>query len=254
MKLAVPNLKTLDYKQLGIDHGEKLAIAIIGLLLVFVLWSTKWSKPIAESPTELIEQANSTDEQIKKQPWPESEAKLLKTGMDLNGRTTSLLTPLELSPWVLPIPLNKPYHPDRTLIKKPKWLAVKDLIADAQAVDIEMDPKIARLNEGFRKLKKEEPPKQDKAKKGDKKDNRPEMLELATYAEQVKHAREILKRGCLDQKGEANNNAKLSDLACAEIRRRRTAGEPLKSIAKDFLISDRTVSKIALGQRRELVG
>ena len=28
MKLAVPNLKTLDYKQLGIDHGEKLAIAI----------------------------------------------------------------------------------------------------------------------------------------------------------------------------------------------------------------------------------
>ncbi|HEV8068396.1 MAG TPA: hypothetical protein VGP76_11720 [Planctomycetaceae bacterium] len=173
MKLAVPNLKTLDYKQLGIDHGEKLAIGIVGLLLLFVLWSTRWAKPIAESPTELIEEAKSTDEKIKKQAWPEADAKALKTGTDLRGRATALLTPLELNPWVLPIALNKPYHPDRTLITKPKWLAVKNLIADAQAVDLEMDPKVARLNEGFKKLKKDDPSK-EKAKKGEKKDKEPE--------------------------------------------------------------------------------
>jgi hypothetical protein len=173
MKLAVPNLKTLDYKQLGIDHGEKLAIGIVGLLLLFVLWSTRWAKPIAETPAELIEEAKSTDETIKKQPWPEADGKLLKTGMDLKGRATALLTPLELSPWVLPIALNKPYHPDRTLITKPKWLAVKNLIADAQAVDLEMDPKVERLKEGFQKLKKVDPSK-EKAKKSDKKDKEPE--------------------------------------------------------------------------------
>jgi len=173
MKLAVPNLKTLDYKQLGIDHGEKLAIGIVGLLLLFVLWSTRWAKPIAESPEKLIEEAKSTNDIIKNQPWPETDAKALKTGTDLRGRATALLTPLELSPWVLPIALNKPYHPDRTLITKPKWLAVKNLIADAQAVDLEMDPKVARLNEGFKKLKKEDPSK-EKAKKGEKKDKEAE--------------------------------------------------------------------------------
>jgi hypothetical protein len=174
MKLAVPNLKTLDYKQLGIDHGEKVVIAIIGLVLLFVLWSTKWTKPIEETPTELTEQAKSTEEKIKTQPWPELDAKNLKTGVDLRGRATALLTPLEVTPWVLPIALNKPYHPDRTLIGRPKWLAVKDLRADAQAVDLEMDPKVGRMNDGFKKLKKEDPSKQDKAKKGEKKDKEAE--------------------------------------------------------------------------------
>src|SRR5580704_12536805 len=168
MKLAVPNLKNVDYKQLGIDHGEKVAIAIVGLLLLFVLWSTNWKQPVAESPAELADQATNVDEQIKKQPWPPGEIGLLKTGTDLNVRVTSLLTPVELSPWLLPVPMNKPYHPDRTLITKPKWLAVRDLIADAQVADLEMDPKVPRLNENFRKLKKDEKP--DKAKKTDKKE------------------------------------------------------------------------------------
>jgi hypothetical protein len=174
MKLAVPNLKTLDYKQLGIDHGEKLAIAIIGLLLLFVMYSTRWKEPISESPTQLVDEAASTDEKIKKQPWPEGEIKLLKTGTDLNTRATALLTPLDVSPWRLSIQMNKPYHPDRTLISRPKWLAVKELLADAQVADIEMDPRVARLNEGFQKFKKGD--KAEKAKKGDKdkKDKEPE--------------------------------------------------------------------------------
>jgi hypothetical protein len=167
MKLAVPNLKTLDYKQLAIDHGEKLAVAIIGLLLLFVLYSTKWAKPVAEAPVELIAKAASAEDTIKKASWPETEMKTLKTGTDFNGKVTAMLTPLEYSPWVLPIPLNKPYHPDRSLISRPKWLAVKNLIADAQAIDVQMDPKMARLIEGFQKLKKAEP-KADKAKKADK--------------------------------------------------------------------------------------
>jgi uncharacterized membrane protein YgcG len=173
--MKLPNLKTFDYKQLGIDHGEKVAIALIGLLLVFVLWTTKWSQPIKETPSQLIEDATATDEKIKTQDWPPNETKSLKTGTDLNERVASLLTPLDVKPWEMPIELNKPYHPDRTLISAPKWLAVKDLIADAQAVDVQMDPKVARLDENFKKLKKEDTAKQDKAKKADKKEKEPEQ-------------------------------------------------------------------------------
>ncbi len=141
--MKLPNLKTLDYKQLAIDHGEKLAIAIVGLLLLFVLWTTKWSQPIAKTPVELVDQAMTTEEKIKKQPWPEGDAKALNTGADLNAKAVAMLNPLEFAPWALPVAMNKPYHPDRTLITKPKWLAVRDLVADAQDVDLEMDPKAA---------------------------------------------------------------------------------------------------------------
>jgi len=176
MKLAVSNLKNLDYKQFGINHGEKLAIAIVGLLLLLVLWSTKWKQPVTESPDQLIAEATTAEETIKKQPWPPAEAAALKTGTDLDGRATSYLSPLELSPWVLPVPLNKSYHPERALITRPKWLAVKDLIADAQAVDLEMDPKIEPLKEGFKKLKEKDAVKQIKKSDAPKEEEKPEEI------------------------------------------------------------------------------
>ena len=91
-------------------------------------------------------------------------------------------------------------------------------------------------------------------KNGIKADNHRDNLELATYAEQVRHAREVLKVGRLDQHGTRNAMAKLTDKAVREIRRRRAAGEALKSIAADFGVSDRTISKIARGDRWAFLG
>tara|TARA_Y100000310_G_scaffold292597_1_gene321484 strand:+ start:1118 stop:1477 length:360 start_codon:yes stop_codon:yes gene_type:complete len=87
-------------------------------------------------------------------------------------------------------------------------------------------------------------------KNGVKDDNRPENLELATHREQQMHSRHVLKHGRLDQNGEKNPMAKLTDAQVAEIRSRRGAGEQLTSIASDFGIAFQTVSKIARGQRR----
>jgi hypothetical protein len=84
--------------------------------------------------------------------------------------------------------------------------------------------------------------------------NHPDNLELATCKEQVRHAIEVLGRLPKDQDGTKNDMAKLTENAVREIRRRRSAGEKLKLIAVDFGISDRTVSKIALGQRWAFLG
>jgi len=42
--------------------------------------------------------------------------------------------------------------------------------------------------------------------------------------------------------------AKLTNAQAAEIRARRATGERLKVIAQDYGVTDRTVSKIALGR------
>lgn len=86
-------------------------------------------------------------------------------------------------------------------------------------------------------------------KNGVKNDNRPENLELATYSGQVKHAKLVLGRRYKIQDGESNDMAKLTAGAIREIRRRRAAGESLKSIGKAFGTTDRNISKIALGHR-----
>lgn len=86
-------------------------------------------------------------------------------------------------------------------------------------------------------------------KNGSKADNRPSNLEPSTYSENTIHSMQVLKHGRLSQKGSANVMAKLTPEKAATIRSRRAAGESLKAIAADFGVSDKTVSKIALGQR-----
>ena len=84
---------------------------------------------------------------------------------------------------------------------------------------------------------------------GNKADNRPANLELATPAEQAHHALHVLKRGRLSQKGEHNVMAKLTWAAVRDIRVRRAMGESLKAIANDYGVTDRAISKVALRQR-----
>lgn len=84
---------------------------------------------------------------------------------------------------------------------------------------------------------------------GNKADNRPMNLELATPAEQTHHALHILKRGRLSQAGEHNVMAKLTWEAVRDIRARRAMGEPLKTIANAYGVTDRAISKVALRQR-----
>ena len=84
---------------------------------------------------------------------------------------------------------------------------------------------------------------------GNKKRNTPSNLELATYSEQQLHALHVLGVGRVDQRGERNAMAKLTGAQVAEIRRRRERGEALKAIAAVYGVTDRAVSKIALGHR-----
>lgn len=69
-----------------------------------------------------------------------------------------------------------------------------------------------------------------------------------TDSEQQLHARNILKRGRLNQDGIENNMAKLNNEQVAEIIKRRIAGERLLEIAKDYKISFQHVSRLAKGQ------
>lgn len=85
---------------------------------------------------------------------------------------------------------------------------------------------------------------------GKKQDNNPKNLTLATYTEQQIHATRVLKVGhACNQNGQNNSMAKLTPDQVATIRHRRSTGELLKSIANDYGVSDRCISKIALGHR-----
>lgn len=85
-------------------------------------------------------------------------------------------------------------------------------------------------------------------KNGIKDDNRPGNLEIVTYSENIKHAHRL---GCIDQSGERNPNAKLSNAEVQEIRVLYSTGQYYQTdLAKKFGVSFQTISKIVRGERR----
>jgi DNA invertase Pin-like site-specific DNA recombinase len=71
-----------------------------------------------------------------------------------------------------------------------------------------------------------------------------------TTSEQAHHAIKVLKNHpSLEQDGPKNHRAKLTVKQVKEIKERRSKGEKLKSIAKDYGVTYQTVSKIARGDR-----
>ncbi|MCW7071887.1 MAG: HNH endonuclease [Methanophagales archaeon] len=85
-------------------------------------------------------------------------------------------------------------------------------------------------------------------KNGIKDDNRPENLEVVTYSENMSHAH---KNRLLDQRGERNPNAKLSDKQVQEIRELYATGEFFQAdLASRYNVSFQTISKIVRGERR----
>jgi hypothetical protein len=192
--MKLPNLKTLDYKQLGIDHGEKAVIAVVALLIATVLYGSNW-KGTDKSPTEIAEKADKAMQQIEANPWPEKVEKEkagLGKGDELAEKVAILLTPI--SPRGFSIkPFDPPLHPDKTLISTPRWLPVQHLIADAGVAEITLKPGTPPLDESFiqTKPKEKEPrgkaarnrmrrreatPPQKKEKKEDNSDSIPDDL------------------------------------------------------------------------------
>lgn len=87
-------------------------------------------------------------------------------------------------------------------------------------------------------------------KNGQHTDNRPQNFELATHVEQSAHARQVLRRGRLDQFGPLNAMVVLTTNQVREICSRRADGELLSVLAADFGVRYQTISRIARGDRR----
>lgn len=78
-------------------------------------------------------------------------------------------------------------------------------------------------------------------KDGDKKNNNVENLEWVTTSENNKHA---FNAGLRSNAGEANSNSVLTDDQVRDIRRRLDQGETCASIARNYSVTDRAISRI----------
>lgn len=86
-------------------------------------------------------------------------------------------------------------------------------------------------------------------KNGKKSDNNPTNLEVCTYSENMKHAHKL---GLIDQSGEKNPRARLTNLQIVEIRSAyAVGGYTQKQIGNMYKVAFQTISKIVRGDSRK---
>lgn len=83
-------------------------------------------------------------------------------------------------------------------------------------------------------------------KKGLKLDNRASELEYMTRSENTKHAHDL---GLIDQRGEKNNNSKISEKTVLELKRLRDEGLTQKELSRRFGLNQGFISRVLSGKR-----
>ncbi|MBA4029950.1 MAG: hypothetical protein C0478_03510 [Planctomyces sp.] len=123
-------LKGFNFKSMLVDHGEKIALGGIGLIVLGVWSSTTWGR-FERSPDEIIKKATSAKSNIDAGVWPAEKAAEYGV-VAYKDRASRLLQPMEsVAAFEFSTPLYHPLYRKQEQIKEPEWLPVADLIADA---------------------------------------------------------------------------------------------------------------------------
>lgn len=128
MKNFTAKLKSLNYKQLVIDHGEKGLLGFFGLTVLVFLGGTSWSR-YDKQPEDFVDKVVKGEAAIKASAWTDERKKEFQASRDIMEEVQKLQSPLEASRYEFSTHFFWPMYPQTKPGADPKLLAVLELIA-----------------------------------------------------------------------------------------------------------------------------
>lgn len=142
MKLA-DRIKTIDWKEFGINHGEKIALGVVSLLVVMILFmGTRWKTFQEKQPQELTKKVEEESLALQAGTWPEEEQEVYTDKYDVNSVYENTYSVVEADKFRYPIghPMVWSLHRQQEPIEEPTYLPVKELVATAGRFILELPP------------------------------------------------------------------------------------------------------------------
>jgi hypothetical protein len=131
MKDLITKLKTLDYKQFALQHGEKIGIGVIGIVVLVCVAMTNWAAEFTTSPREMIEKAEDAEKNLKKNVWPDAEKAKFFPPLAAQTELARVLEEIEVSRFEWSKPLSPKLHQVQLPADEPDVLAAMELRAQA---------------------------------------------------------------------------------------------------------------------------
>ena len=123
-------LKSIDFKAIFINHGEKIGLGVIILFVVVALSGTSWSR-YERSPDDLKNKVNEAKSKITtNNPWPKAKQEQFVV-VDFNGQANEVFTPLNTAKYEFTTPLFWPLYRKKEKAREPELLAPLNLIVSS---------------------------------------------------------------------------------------------------------------------------
>src|SRR5260370_5761720 len=144
MNDLMTRIKTLDYKQFALAHGEKIGMGLVVLTVVACLALTNWASEYTGEPRDMEEQADKVGRDLKNKGWPEEYRKEFLPHLAADGEVEKVTAPLDVALYDWGVPMSPKLYPRQLPADEPKWVAVSDLRAHFRTMPMGIWPPAPR--------------------------------------------------------------------------------------------------------------
>jgi hypothetical protein len=156
MKLNPKQLKNVDYKKLALQHGEKAAMVICGVILIWGIYSFFNAAHSDYSPTQLTSKVEQAEEHVLNTTPPEVPT----AGPFASLAEQRLKNPIEVTTVAWSGPFWQPVK-SRGQRGKPEYLVAVDPVVDADHVTVAIKGPAGVQGLVQRRVEKEDDEKED---------------------------------------------------------------------------------------------
>lgn len=129
MKDFLAKLKTMNYKQFALEHGEKIGLGVVGVVALACLGMTSWSSDFTVTPEDMEKQASKVDTELKAKAWPDAEKSTFLPLKTADEETQVALKPVELGRFEWEVEMSPKLYPRQRPAGEIDWLPVSELYA-----------------------------------------------------------------------------------------------------------------------------
>lgn len=141
------SLKNVNWKRVGIDHGEKIVLAVVALLVLLILVSAPWATETRD-PEKLVTNVSESQAKVHASTWPDAERAKYATQSGIGEQVGKLMTAVDVTKFWYKTDMIWPLVRREEPIREPEFLPVDSLQATSGRTTIEMQRNPAGATEG----------------------------------------------------------------------------------------------------------
>lgn len=127
MNSFLAKIKNLDYKQFALHHGEKIGMAVVGLVVLASLFLTTWASEYKGDPAGMIDLAEKVESQLKGNRWTDEKKKDFLPHLTADGELQKVTQELIVADYNWPIPPSHKLYKSSQPADEAEWLSVAGL-------------------------------------------------------------------------------------------------------------------------------